>query len=478
MQPRKLQFLLTGLILAFFPFRGVAEDFHAGPLFEHFALTLAPGERTEAVGPFFYNEQKEGQRTIGVPPLFSWTRDPETDSEEFDFLYPLLTYDRYGEQYRWQLFQLLSFAGGPSQQEAQRNRFTLFPIYFQQRSTDPTQNYTALFPIYGHLKNRLFRDDIFFVMFPIYGRTHKRDVVTDNIVYPFFHLRHGDGLDGWQFWPLFGHEHKEITTRTNGFHDLETIGGHDKTFVLWPFFMQQKTGIGTENPMRQQASFPFYTFQRSPQREMTTVIWPFFSWIDDRDKKYREWEILWPIVVVARGEGKTTTRFFPLFSQAHTPTLESDFYLWPVYKYNRAHIDPLDRERTRMLLFLYSNTIQKNTETGAFQRRVDLWPFFTHRRNYDGSTRLQIGAIVEPYLPNNKSIERDYSLIYSFWRAENNPRTGASSQSLLWNLYRREVRPDSKKCSLLFGLFQYQSGTEGKRVRLFYIPLGKSGPKN
>jgi hypothetical protein len=207
------------------------------------------------------------------------------------------------------------------------------------------------------------------------------------------------------------------------------------------------------------------------------VIWPFFSWIDDRERQYHEWEGPWPFVVIARGEGKTTTRFFPLFSRARTPTLESDFYLWPVYKYNRAHIDPLDRERTRILFFLYSDTIQKNTESGAFQRRVDLWPFFTHRRDYDGSTRLQIGAFLEPYLPNNKSIERDYSHLWSFWRSEANPRTRASSQSLLWNLYRRDVRADSKKCSLLFGLFQYQSDTSGKRVRLFYIGLGKTAAK-
>ena len=32
----------------------------------------------------------------------------------------------------------------------------------------------------------------------------------------------------------------------------------------------------------------------------------------------------------------------------------------------------------------------------------------------------------------------------------------------------------SKKCSLLFGLFQYQSDAEMKRLRLFYIPVFKS----
>jgi len=84
----------------------------------------------------------------------------------------------------------------------------LFPIYFQQRSPDPGLNYTAVVPFYGRLENRLFRDEIRFVLFPLYGQSRKKDVVTDNYLYPFFHVRHGDALQGWQFWPLAGYDTK------------------------------------------------------------------------------------------------------------------------------------------------------------------------------------------------------------------------------------------------------------------------------
>ena len=183
-------------------------------------------------------------------------RDPSLSLKEFDFLYPLLTYDRYGSQYRWQLGQVLSFAGGPTQTETNRDRFTLFPLYFQQRSTDPNENYTALVPFYGHLKHRLFRDEIFFVMFPLYSETRKRDVVTDNYLWPFFDLRHGDGLHGWQFWPLVGREHKDVTTRTNDLDDVETVPGHDDFFALWPLFFNnhpasaRPTRFGSRLPCR------------------------------------------------------------------------------------------------------------------------------------------------------------------------------------------------------------------------------------
>src|SRR5262249_28320099 len=146
----------------------------AGPLICDFPLTLTLGHRTEMLGPLFYSEEKDTEKTWAVPPLVAHVADSGTDSEEFDIAYPLLTLDRFGTEYRWHLCQLLSFAGGHTQPDNADRRFTLFPIYFQQRSTDPARNYTALFPIYGHLQNRLFRDEIFFVMFPVFGETRKK----------------------------------------------------------------------------------------------------------------------------------------------------------------------------------------------------------------------------------------------------------------------------------------------------------------
>ena len=447
------------------------DGFSAGPLYDQFPLTLDSGHRTEVIGPFFYQQQRDTEKSWAVPPLFSRVTDPATESEVYDLFYPLLTCEIYGGDYRWQFCQLLSFAGGRNQTGVPRNRFTLYPVYFQQRSPETNENYTALVPFYGHLKDQLFRDDIFFVLFPIYSQTRKHDVVTDNYLYPFFHLRHGDGLHGWQFWPVVGSEHKDVTTRTNDFGDTEVIGGHDKSFFLWPVYLRQDTGIGTDNPEKFRASVPLYAVSRSPQRDSTSVLWPFFNWIDDREKKYHEWEGPWPFVVVARGAGKTTTRVLPLFGRSHNDTFESDFYLWPLYKYNHLHTDALEQARTRILFYLFVDLTEKNTETGKERQRVDLLPLFTWHRDFDGNRRLQILAPIEPVLPGSGGIERNWSPLWSLWRAEDNPGTGATSQSLLWNLYRYDRTPGTKKCSLLFGLFQYQSHAESKELRLFYIPL-------
>lgn len=472
-------------------------------MFEEFQLTLKKGARTEAVGPFFYDEEAEGQTTWALPPLMSSLHDTNTDSGEFDFLYPVITYDRFGPEYRFQILQLFAFAGGGLQSGETKHRFTLFPFYFQQRSTASNQNYTALFPIYGTLKNRLFRDEINFTLWPLYVKTVKKpgfgskgaenllplenqwakplqgDVTTYNYVAPIFHLRYGAGLRGWQFWPIAGHEVQAVTPRTNMWNDVETIPGHDKSFVMWPFWLNETRDIGTTNTSHFKASIPFYSSFHSPTRDSVSYLWPCgLTFTDDREKKYHETDVLWPIFAYARGEGKTVTRFWPLFGRAHSPILESDFYLWPVYKYNRLHSDPLDRERTRIFFFLYSDLRERNTATNSFgtnalSHRVDLWPLFTRTKDFDGSTRFQTLSILEPIL-RGKSIERNYSPLWALWRSEHNAKTDASSQSLLWNLYRHQVTADGdRKTSFLFGMFQHRSTPYGSGLRLFYIPVKK-----
>jgi hypothetical protein len=445
----------------------VEESSGFGPAFDRFKLTLEDGYRTEIAGPFYYSQQKDTENIFAFPPFFSSDRDPVTDRREKDFLYPLLTHTFYGHESRWQLGQLLSFAGGDEPDETGVRRFTIFPFYFQQRAAKPELNYTALFPFYGHLKNRLFRDEMNFVMFPLYVETRKRDVVTDNYLFPLFHLRHGDGLNGWQLWPLAGRERKEITTVTNNYGDVTTVPGHKKDFYLFPFYAREDTGIGSDTPETFLGSIPFFAVSRSPLRDSTSVLFPFFTVVDDREKKYREWQGPWPFVIFTRGEGKTTDRVFPLFSQSRNATKESDSYLWPLYTYKRTHSDPLDKSTERFALLLYVTDSEKNTTTGAQKKRIDVWPLFTWKKEFNGNERLQILAPLEPAVPNNRGIENNWSPLWSLYRFERNPKTRATSRSVLWNLYRRDQSPEREKISCLFGIYQREVAGQKKQTKLW-----------
>lgn len=464
------------LLIAFLGFpSGIpsrCEELSLGPFYHRSALTLQPGTRVEALGPLLSQDSNEPEHSLTVSPFFTYRRDRQADATELSVIYPLISYNRFGAEYRFQCLQLLSWAGGRSLRDQTASRATFFPFYFQQRSSDSNRNYTAVFPLFGHLENRLFRDEVDFALFPLYLKSRKNEVTTENYLFPFFHRRHGEAVAGWQLWPLFGTEHKDVTTKTNAFGDPETVAGHKKMFFLWPFCFNNRLGLGTENPETQRVWVPFFSRQRSPQRDSSSYLWPIgFTYTEDREKKYREWDAPWPLVVFARGEGKTANRIWPLFSRAKNATLESNFYLWPIYKFNRVNSSPLERERTRLLLFLYSDLVERNTTTGTALKRTDLWPLFMARRDHNGNERFQLFSLIEPLLPPSQSVERLYSPLWSIWRSEKNPSTGAASQSFLWNLYRRDTAPHSKKCSLLFGLFQYQSDPEGTRARLFFVPL-------
>jgi hypothetical protein len=248
--------------------------------------------------------------------------------------------------------------------------------------------------------------------------------------------------------------------------DVRPIGGYDKLFAVWPFYFKTLAGLGTTNPADSTTVVPFYSQTRAPSRDETSYGFPIgFNAIHDREQNYVEHDFIWPLFVWAHGS-KTVTRYFPLYSHAQHNGLQSDFYGFFLYKYNRLMAPPLDRHRTRILYCLYSDTVERNTESHDFKRRVDFWPFYSYRRDLNGNQRTQVLAILEPIFPNNRTIAREYSPFWSLWKAEKNARTGATSQSLLWNLYRHESIGQSKKASLLFGLFQYQSTPDGGRWRM------------
>lgn len=442
-----------------------------GPLWDESPLTFGPGTRTEAVGPLWALESGEGSMLWRIPPLIAHSTDVDTERSEYDVLYPLFTWDRFGTEYRAQLFQLISFSGGNTVEDQSKKRTTLFPFYFRQTSSDPTNNYFALLPIYGHVRNRLLRDEVRFALAPLWIQSKRRGMVTDNFVAPFFHVRHGERLRGWQFWPLVGMESKGLTWRTNSLDEPEPVGGHRHFFALWPFYLNNKDGLETPRAVTNQAIIPLYSLQRSAARDNTTLLWPFFTHTVNREQQFVEWGVPFPFIGWARGPGKNANRLWPLYGNATNATTRQNFLLWPLYTHKRIVSGPLDRERTRFGFFAYSDLRQSNTLAGTEFRRRDLWPLGTHQHEQDGRERLQVLAPLEPFFPNNKGFRRLWSPLWSIYRSERDPKRGCASQSLLWNVWRRDVSPTGSRTSALFGMVRTENTAQGRRWRLLGIGL-------
>jgi hypothetical protein len=453
-------------------------DLALGPFAQKYESTLRQGLRQEFFGPLLYRETYESKYTWGIPFLFSRIQDKTIDADEWDFMYPLLGYDRVGEEYRIQFLQFTSAHGGQKDLDSNADRLAIFPFYYHQRSENPENNYTALLPFYGHMKGRFLRDEIDFVLWPLYVKTRKKDIVTQNYVAPIFHYRTGDSLRGWQLWPIAGWETKGITKRNLLNDEKEIVGGHRKLMLLWPFFFQHQEGIGAPNPKYQGAFIPFYSYERSPNRDSTTIPWPLgLTVTHDREKQYREYGMPWPLIVWADGEGKYTRRLWPLFGYSHNASLRSDFLLWPLYRYRERTNKISTRARHQVLAFLYSHVEERNHANNETTfEQWNLWPLFTKYKNNNGDRRFQALALLEPILPGNESVERNYSHAWSLWRSETNGTTGKSSKSLLWNLFRSEKTETSRKVSFLFGLFQYKQKDAHRSFRMFFFPFNSNKP--
>lgn len=448
---------------------GRARAVEAGPAWHDFPTTLQPGAGTEVLGPVWGHEKIDGAWTWRLSPLISHHEDAATERSEYEVLYPVFTYDRFGTEYAARFLQFLQITGSTTVNDESKKRTTIFPFFFHQKSTSPTNGYFAVLPFYGHLRNRLFRDEVTFILAPLWVSSTKRDVQTDNLMFPFFHWRHGGGVRGWQAWPLAGAETKEITYRLNNLDEKEVVPGHDRKFFALPFFIHEKTGLGSENPVTNLFFFPTYTRTRSPAMDYTSVL--FFGHRTNRVEQFSEWGTPWPFIGWANGPGKTARRLWPLFGHARSPSQSSDFALWPLYTHRGQHSPSFQRDRTRLLYFAYSNQRMVNPASGEEFRRRDLWPLFTYRHDLNGQERLQILAPVEPLLPNNKSIERLYTPLWSLYRAESDPKTGHSSQSLLWNLWRRDVHAEKRRTSLLFGAIKTEKSESGRKWRFFWRPM-------
>ena len=217
------------------------------------------------------------------------------------------------------------------------------------------------------------------------------------------------------------------------------------------------------------ALLPLYAVGRSPQKDETHVLWPFFYKSHFKQSGYLEYGSPWPFIINGTGPNKSHHRFWPFYGKLEDATRKREFYLWPLYVNRELDTEKIRLRRTRWLAMLYQHSHEERKETGLVKDRRHLWPLFTHETDSDGHSRFQLFSPLEPLLPGNRGIRRNYTPLFALWHTESNPATGRSSSSFLWHLYRGERTPVSKKCSLLFGLIRYKKSEEGREWRLLWL---------
>lgn len=442
-------------------------QFHAGPLVDAHRRPLDGAAETEVIGPLLQWARTDRLGEFGLRPIFFWSKDRAIDHARWQLGYPLLTYTRHAGEGRTQFVQLLSWAAGTTPQDDSKTakRFTLFPILFAQSSPIPHESYFALFPLGGTIRNRVGFRRADFVLFPLWAQTVRRgDVATMYAPWPIVQIPVGEGAHGFGFWPLLGHRRQD--------------GQFYRGFALWPLVHYLGQDLSGENPRHVVFVFPFWASSRSPNADFTSSPWPLFTRIHDKKDNYREIGFPWPLVAFGSGDTRQTQRVWPFYGKQTRADGERRFLLWPLWQQSRQEFKNdkdlpgflatnAERTRNRALLILFSDTRLKVEGAPAEQRRVDFWPLFTWSRDNEGNTEFQTLSVLAPILPGNEGVTANYEPLWGLARWEK-AAGGDCAFSLLWNTLRYESGKQSRKFSILAGLFQYQRTAGHRQVRLFY----------
>ena len=425
------------------------------------------------LGPLVKFQQQKDDHAAAVRPLFYASSNDKDHTTTTQYLYPLASSESSPEVSTVQVMTLFQKNIYRKDEEDRREEGTmLFPFYISGNSKRYGP-YTSVFPLYGNIYERFWRDEYHYVLFPLYGRTVKKGTTTTNILYPFFSVTTGEKETGFQFWPLYGQSAKE--------------GVYAKRFVAWPFYMQERSGMDTDNPTSKLYILPLFAATDSPKSTSRYYMWPFFGHKTEADGKQEEWDYFWPFLRTVRGENHSVTSILPFYLRDERKETSKRWFMWPLFKHEEIDSDIFRQERDRILYFLYSDNRESWPKDGAQRRRTAFWPLFVYNRDQRGVKSLSLPAPVEPVL-DREGIERNWAPLWRLYQQKWND-SGDSAASLLWNLYWHERRGDdlayevfplidyrSEKTfsdlKLFKGLIRYQNLTGGKSLRFFWLPFG------
>jgi hypothetical protein len=425
------------------------------------------------LGPLIKIQHRGDDRDIAVRPLFYETENQRNGTVASDYLYPLASSETSPDTTKIQFLELFQKNIYRKDEGESKEKGTMFFPFYISGTSKKYGPYTSVFPLYGDIYERFWRDEYHYVLFPLYGSTVKGGTTTRNYLYPVFSLTRGEKESGYQVWPLYGESAKE--------------GVYSRRFVLWPLFMQEKSGLDTDNPTSKLQLLPFYAATNSPKSTARYYLWPFFGHRTEADGNQEERDYFWPFWRTIRGERRTLDSYLPFYSRDERKESRQTWVMWPLYRHDELDSTTFRRERDRVLFFLYTDDRQSWPQAGGEKRRTAVWPLFVYNRDTRGVSSLAFPAPVEPVL-DREGIERNWAPLWRLYQQKWND-SGDSAVSFLWNLYWHErrgnalayeffpllsYRSEQKLTDLRIfkGLVRFQESDGRKGLTFFWLPLG------
>jgi hypothetical protein len=393
-----------------------------------------------------------GMEFLAVRPFYSRVEDPATERWRNDYLWPLYTKKGFKEE-QYSRFLFFGYSADFSS-ETDRHRNWVIPFYFQGVDANG-EGYFAIFPIGGTIHEFLGRDEIMFVLFPIFGKSHVNDVHTTSVLWPIYSRSTGSKVDRFRVWPFYGKS--------------DLLNEYNKKFVLWPIY----TSVEYTNDRNPGGGFilvPIYGHVQTELAENYWLVAPMIRYMTSE----KQWIVHAPWPFIQMADGIMYKRIvWPLYGKKHLGTLTRQYFLWPLIWNNKTEYARHTQHRRLAVPFVSYQTevatkASPEYEVGeVFSRYWKIWPLMSWERT-DGNTRFRTLELWP--LRNTPGVERNWTPYWTLYRRMNT--NGEIGHHLLWGLYRQIKSPEQFEWSLLKGVAGYKKTQSSCRYRVLFMWFG------
>ena len=312
-----------------------------------------------------------------------------------------------------------------------------FPLWFQGRGkTD--EDYAALFPIAGTMRDFLTYDKFRFVLWPIWSEAERNGVHSTYWFWPIFSRSEGKGHHNLRVFPFWGHVRKD--------------GEWDRRFILWPIWNEAEYFRRGEPDGHSWALIPVYGHTDRPSVEAWHVVPPLFKVARGRGRFEGDREILapWPFVRIADVRGTHKRHFYPFYATTWTTNSSTTHVLWPFWRHDHDVSRAAVRDDWSLAPLFHRSVVRRPpgdgdaaaSDTAAevsgeggdpVRSYTRLWPLFSHVDEEGGSFFRLLDFSLHRRIG---SLERNLLQMPVVYTHGRDPATGLREDELLWGFFR------------------------------------------
>lgn len=426
-------------------------------------------------GPFYEHitAPDGSSRTSLRPLLYTHIESPKDNASLTEVLWPLYASHSLDSTLNWRFLTVYG-RNADTNDPASASHLWAFPLWFHGRTSNG-QDYAALFPLYGTLRDFLSYDRFSFTLWPLYSTAEKYGIHSTYILWPIYSHAEGKGIHNTRVFPFWGHITKQ--------------GAWDRSFLLWPIWNQATYFKGDSPDGSAWTLFPFAGHTDRPTVEAWQVLPPLFQVARGRGRFQGDRQILapWPLVRISDIRDTHKRHFYPFYATTWTTNTSKTTVLWPFYHQSHAFNANLSRREWTFAPLFHRTLVQDHTDSPQTLRSYTrFWPLFSHVHEKDGSffrfldfsLHRRVGALERNllqmpvlYTHGHQNNTHEDELLWGLFRWVRTPSQTQEFQ--LWPLYHssRSTPNTPPSWSILYGLYGRENhpSSNSRKTRLLWL---------